>query len=40
MLNNEHCIWLPKKDVGKLVKIERKNIEEIEKLFETEKGEN
>lgn len=35
-----YCIWLPKKDTGKLVKIERKNQKEIEKLFETEKGEN
>lgn len=29
-----YCIWLPKKGIGKLVEIERKNIKEIEKLLE------
>lgn len=34
------CIWLPKKDIGKIVEVKRKDVKEIEKLFETEKGEN
>lgn len=29
-----YCLWLPKKGLGKLVEIERKDIKEIEKLLE------
>ena len=29
-----YCIWLPKKEIGKIIEIERKNIKEVEKLLE------
>ena len=28
-----YCLWLPKKGIGKLIEIERKNIKEIEKML-------